>query len=393
VPEILYLQFTNPTAYPPLEHGALILQRRGWRVRFLGVRWPESGNFRFPAELRGTVSLLPVPPPGWRQKLFYGRFLLRALVEALRRRPRWCYVSDPMAAPAGLLLRLLGFRVIYHEHDSPEDGPHSGFEAVIRWCRRELARRAHLNVLPQDARCRLFRAATGTQRPVLRVWNCPMREEVRPEDRPVRCPEDPLGIYYHGSINLTRVPLALIEAAGRTDLPVLLRVVGYETAGSRGVSEILRQAAREQGDLVQLEMEGAVPDREALFARMAGMHLGWIAYDERGADLNLRHLAGASNKAFDYLAAGLPLIVNDSPEWRELFVDSGVARCCRADDPDAIAVVFRWAYENPKEVAAMGSMGRRRILQEWNYEAQFSPVVAVLERKYTESDPRSGKAT
>ena len=34
---ILYVQYTNPGAYPPLEHSARILADRGWKVHFLGT--------------------------------------------------------------------------------------------------------------------------------------------------------------------------------------------------------------------------------------------------------------------------------------------------------------------------------------------------------------------
>ena len=34
---ILYVQFTNPAAYPPLEHSARILADAGWDVMFLGT--------------------------------------------------------------------------------------------------------------------------------------------------------------------------------------------------------------------------------------------------------------------------------------------------------------------------------------------------------------------
>jgi hypothetical protein len=34
--KILYLQYTNPAAYPPLEHNSRILANEGWQVLFLG---------------------------------------------------------------------------------------------------------------------------------------------------------------------------------------------------------------------------------------------------------------------------------------------------------------------------------------------------------------------
>ena len=380
MPEILFLQFTNPTLYPPLIQSALILQRRGWSTRFLGVRWPW-GNFSFPDHFVGELELLSAPAPGWRQKLFYLRFQAWSVLQALLHQPRWIYVSDPMATPAGLLLSLMGFQVAYHEHDSPDDGARSAFERIVMWCRRQLVRRARFNVLPQESRCHLFQASTGTKKPILCVWNCPRLSEVSPVPRPVRRPDQPLGIYYHGSINLTRFPLALIEAAGATGLPIRLRVVGYETVGSLGASDTLRRAVQRYGGHLQLELPGPM-SREQLFTQMHEMHLGWVAYREDCADLNLRHLAGASNKAFDYLAGGLPLICNDSPEWVALFCSQGVALSCNPSIADTIGDQLVWAYNNPLDVLNMGATGRRLVASDWNYESQFAQVERHLGRYF-----------
>lgn len=375
--EILYLQFTNPTLYPPLIHSALILQGYGWSTRFLGVRWPW-GNFSFPDHFAGDLELLSAPAPGWRQKLFYFRFQVWSVLQALLHQPRWIYVSDPMATPAGLMLSLMGFQVAYHEHDSPDDGPRSAFERILMWCRRQLARRARFSVLPQQYRCQLFQASTGTTKPILCVWNCPRLSEASPVPRRARRPDQPLGIYYHGSINLTRLPLALIEAAGATGLPICLRVVGYETVGSQGASDTLRRAAQLFGPRMQLELLGPMSRSDKLFIQMDEMHLGWIAYSEDSADLNLRHLAGASNKAFDYLAAGLPLFCNKSTEWQDLFAEPGYALACDANRIDSIAEQLLWAFANPQMLADMGEAGRIKAKINWNYECQFKPVTDLI---------------
>jgi glycosyltransferase involved in cell wall biosynthesis len=111
---------------------------------------------------------------------------------------------------------------------------------------------------------------------------------------------------------------------------------------------------------------------------MVGMHVGWINFINRTGEVNLSHLVGASNKAFDYLAAGLPLIVREDSEWRETFEIPGYAKSCDPNDADAIAAVLRWFYENPVEAAAMGRAGQQRTREEWNYERQFAPVIKLL---------------
>jgi glycosyltransferase involved in cell wall biosynthesis len=377
--KILYVQHANPGAFPPVEYSSKILAEAGFEVRLLGVHSQGTETLRLPSHPRIAAEVLPYTAPGWRQKIAYAWFILRSVVLAIGWKPDWIYVSDFMAAPAGLILkRLLGARVIYHEHDSPVDGPdQSGFFRRLLKARNLLAQSADLVVLPQEQRIRLFKDSTGTLRPVLQVWNCPMRIETLGDVSRQRQPGEPLSVYFHGSLNLDRIPLALIEGAGRSGIPVRLRVVGYETIGSRGTSDTLRKAVEKAGGLVTLELPGPV-SRHALAQQMVGMHVGWINFINRTGEINLSHLVGASNKAFDYLAAGLPLIVREDSEWRETFEIPGYAKSCDPNDADAIAAVLRWFYENPVEAAAMGRAGQQRTREEWNYERQFAPVIKLL---------------
>jgi spore maturation protein CgeB len=98
-----------------------------------------------------------------------------------------------------------------------------------------------------------------------------------------------------------------------------------------------------------------------------------------GKNLNLRFLPGASNKAFDYLAAGLALIVPDRIEWQQMYVEPGYALACSPNDPASLASVLHWCLEHSDKLRAMGERGRQRILSEWNYDQQFQPVLEYIE--------------
>ena len=95
-------------------------------------------------------------------------------------------------------------------------------------------------------------------------------------------------------------------------------------------------------------------------------------------DLNEQNMTGASNKAFDYLACGLPVIVSNLTDWRTMYVDTGVGLACDPDDPASIAAAVQWFLDHPDQMRAMGERGRRRILENWNYETQFAPVLSRL---------------
>ena len=127
-------------------------------------------------------------------------------------------------------------------------------------------------------------------------------------------------------------------------------------------------------------MLGEVPLRADLLAhcRRADVGLAFMPKQDRG-DINESNMTGASNKPFDYLANGLALLVSERPDWRTMFADSGLGLACNQDDPASIAAALRWFLEHPVEMRAMGERGRRRIADDWNYEAQFRPVQEWIE--------------
>ena len=90
-------------------------------------------------------------------------------------------------------------------------------------------------------------------------------------------------------------------------------------------------------------------------------------------------MVGASNKAFDYMACGLPLLVSDLPEWVSTFVKPGYALACDPNDPDSIEAALRWFLDHPDERREMGRRCRDKIQQGWNYETRFADVLAAIE--------------
>jgi glycosyltransferase involved in cell wall biosynthesis len=375
---IAYIQYTNPAAYPPLEHSSRILADNGWRVLVLGIGVQGIESFRFPAHDNITFRQLPVCAPGWRQKFHYGRFVAWAIFWTLASRSCRVYASDQLSCPVGLLLSFVpGIRVLYHEHDSPTpDGELSRFMRLVLWARTKLARRAALCILPNDRRAEQFTREVGRGVPVARVWNCPSRNEVNTS--PLSTTDNILRVIYQGSIVPVRLPATMIEALAMLPERVQLRVIGYETIGHKGYVAQLQALADKLGVAGRVEFVGAVPTRAEMLEHCREGHVGLAFMSKTSADINEQFMTGASNKPFDYLACGLALLVSDLPDWRAFYVDAGCARAVDSDNASSIASALRHLLDHPDELRAMGKSGRQRILAEWNYETQFASVFQQL---------------
>jgi len=371
LPRVLYVVYANPAAYPPLEHGAHVLAANGAHVRFLGTVGSDDVRRLSPAD-GVEQDLVPFQPEGWQQKAHYAGFVWRAARLARAWQPHWVYASDVLSAmPALMAARVARARLVYHEHDAPAVAGGSGFMQLARRARTAVATRAEVRIVPSRGRAEQFTAETGAD-DVTVVLNTPLRREqvARTHHPEPSC----LCLAYHGSIVPARLPAAVLHALQRLPSGVTLRIAGYETVGHRGYIQYLVGLAAELRLGDRVTFAGTAPTRAELLAGTAMGDVGLALMPLDTADFNEQTMAGASNKPFDYLACGLGLLVADRPEWRELFVDAGVARTCDPDAPDSIAEAVNWFLRHSDELARMGERGRRLIDSEWNYEAQFASV-------------------
>lgn len=381
---ILYIQYTNPASYPPLQHSSRILADAGWQVLFLGIGAHGSDALRFPPHPDITVRRLSFQPSGWHQKLHYIWFTAWVLFWVLRWQPAWVYASDVLSCPVSLLVSYFpGLNVVYHEHDPPTVNPQSAsrtsrFMRWALWARRRLAVQVRLCIFPSEQLANHYlQSVTGTPRTHI-VWNCPRREEVAPVRAP-SAPDGALNLLYHGSISPPRLSSTVLTALSMLPDCVRLRVMGYETTGHVGYVGELQRIASELGISERIEFLGVVP-RSTLLESCRECDVG-LAMVPIKCDSLLRPMVGGSNKPFDYLACGLPVLVSNLPDWRATYVEPGYGLACDPHDPESIAAALRWFLEHPAEMRAMGERGRQRILQEWNYERQFQPVFESLSGK------------
>jgi glycosyltransferase involved in cell wall biosynthesis len=373
---IVYIQYTNPAAYPPLERSSRLLADDGWDVLVLGLLRPGTEALRFPRHARISERYVFNAASGWRLRLHYLWFVAWVLIWTLRWRARWVYASDLLSCPIALLIGLVPWiRILYHEHDEP--APRNGVMAKAQRSVRQLAsRRADLRVLPNAARADFFEQTVCGGKPTLRVWNCPSTTEVGPP-RNAKSDAQSVCVVYSGSVTPGRLPLPLLEAMASLPGRIRLRVVGYATIGYPDYIDELKDAAKELGIAPDVEFLGVMP-RHQLHAVWSDADVGLALHPTRSANHNTRWMVGASNKPFDYMANGLALMVSDVTEWRQTFVTTGFGVASDPDDPASLANALHWLAEHPAETRAMGERGRQQIATRWNYETEFAQVMAQL---------------
>jgi hypothetical protein len=364
---ILYIQYTNPGAYPPILHSSSMFVKRGFQVGMLGVETPATAEL-FPPDLKGRWSRNISSRSAW---LRFVKFNWIVLYSAMHHDVRVVYGSDLMTCGALCLVKLFrpSLFLVYHEHDSPS-APFGFKGRVLVQMRRWILKRASLVVFPGKARVQEVLGKESNRKNIRVVLNCPSSLEVatdRSRQQQARI-NGLIEVYYHGTIVPNRLPLNVCKAI-ISDGRFRLNVAGYETLSSGGWLEEIMIYSQEKSLHEGFRYLGAHP-RPQLTNLMKDMHVGLALVPRIPDDVNERTMAGPSNKPFDYLSSGLSVVCTDRAEWKDLFGREEQVFFCYPEEPKSVIE----AIINARNATPFDPMD---LLQGngWTYEQQFSPVL------------------
>ena len=92
-----------------------------------------------------------------------------------------------------------------------------------------------------------------------------------------------------------------------------------------------------------------------------------------------------AGKAFEYMAAGLPLILSDFPLMRELFEPLHCALFVDPLQPAAIAEAMTWILKNPQQAELMGARGKAAVATRFIWQGQATKLLRFYEALMTHS--------
>lgn len=141
--------------------------------------------------------------------------------------------------------------------------------------------------------------------------------------------------------------------------------------------------------------DGSQSDFEARVAELGLQDrvrtIGWMAATDafrevEQADIGLvmfqpgfrSHTDSLPHKLFDYMLAGLPVIVPDfGAEVAGIVRDAACGLLVDPSDPDAVAHALGTLARNAPERRRMGDNGRRSVIEKYNWEAEAGRLVAM----------------
>jgi glycosyltransferase involved in cell wall biosynthesis len=287
------------------------------------------------------------------------------------------HFHDVELVPVGLLLRLRGNRVVYDIHeDYPRDMLSKYY--LPGWLRTPIGKAVEAL---ENFAARRFSALVITtphiaqrfqhlNEQVVTVQNFPVLGEVADCVSEVPWQQREAAVAYIGNITIVRCIREMIHAIDL--LPensgAELRLAGnYSPESLRNELAALPgwKRVRELGYLNRKEVKRALSRVKA----------GLVLFRPEPNYVN-----AYSNKMFEYMAAGIPVIASDFPLWREIVQEPGCGILVNPLDPQAIADAIEYVLNNPQEAQAMGHRGRRAVEERYNWENEEKKLLALYNK-------------
>ena len=198
------------------------------------------------------------------------------------------------------------------------------------------------------------------------------RQKPLPSDNPVLSGKRVL--VYLGTLDRVRQIEILFSmlAIIRQQVPNILLVLAGDTEDSTH-REWLKQEAQKLGVMQHILWTGWLPMQEA-WRYVAAAEIG-LSPVPRGYLLDM----SSPTKAVEYMALGLPVLMNDNPDQMQVLQESG-AGICVALSPELFAKSSVMLLNNPEKGREMAMLGRAYVAEKRGYESIASMVAIRYEQ-------------
>lgn len=82
-------------------------------------------------------------------------------------------------------------------------------------------------------------------------------------------------------------------------------------------------------------------------------------------------------KVYEYMAAGIPYVCSDFPDWRKVAEDSGAGICADPGKTDEIRNAIRFLLNNREKAQEMGRRGRQYVMQNCNWANEEKSLLTL----------------
>ena len=304
----------------------------------------------------------------------YIEYIIRTVWEYKDKNFDAFHAHDLETLPAAFFLAKLNSKpVIYDSHELyVEQGRHSQLRKLVwRTIEKALAPRVTATFMETGSRARIYAERYDVEQPMV-LMNCQYlniekRQNMFRELLAIK--DDERIMLYQGGIEQDRgcdQLLASMQYLERTALVFL---------GNGGYKEILRKKAAMHPKSEKIFVLDAVP-WEHLAAYTASADIGVFPLQ----NVSLQYYYALSNKLFEFLSAGLPVVFSDFPEMHKIIVENNVGLVIDETDPEAIAAAVKTILNDNELYAEMSRNAVRIVKEKYNWDIEVQKLCSVYDK-------------
>lgn len=233
------------------------------------------------------------------------------IFQMIKSQPDIVHAHDVNTLPTGWLVSVLTRSpLIYDAHEISTDREgYASFRSIVGWVEKHLMPRAAASITTTDTRAKFFARAYGVPRPLV-LQNRPRYESVERSQRirnELNLQETWPIVLYQGGLQQGRGLERLVEAAAQVSNSYFVFI------GGGRIESVLKELAHSLGLENRVYFIPTVSLAD-LPSYTASADIGVQPIE----NTCLNHLSTDSNKLFEYMMAGLPVVASSLPEIRTL---------------------------------------------------------------------------
>lgn len=295
--------------------------------------------------------------------------VLKIGVRALLVKSKIYHFHDPELIPVGLVLKIVGRKVIYDSHEDVAKQILSKYWIPIYL--RDIVSYLFNKFEKNSSR---FFDAVITATPMIKnrflgynsnievINNYPLLEEMNTS---LPCNDKQKTICYIGGISKIRGIEELIKSLEFTDCKLVLAGNFSDTAFEKKIKTLKGWE--------KVDYRGMV-NREGVYEILSCSMAGVVTF------LPLpNHVDAQPNKMFEYMSAGVPVICSHFPLWKQIIDGNKCGLCVDPSNVSEISKAINYVVGHVSESKQMGINGKKAVLEKYNWSKESFKLVSLYE--------------
>jgi len=331
--------------------------------------WEKRDNFNI---YRITVHLRYLLPKG--QLFFFLKYIEYILqnIKKLRKKKFDVYhAHDLETLPAGYILSLIHKKpLVYDSHELYVDCVQHNSLARKFWYYMEkfLSSKTTVTIMETKSRAKIFSQRYSVKPPTV-IMNCQylnLSIKTNVLRKRLHIPTKEKIILYQGQIAPSRGVDVLLKSIEFLDNAVLVFL------GPGDYKEEIRMKVERNKKRNKIFVLNPVPWEElATYTASADIGVFPLQND------SLHYYYALSNKLFEYLSSGLPVVFSDFPEMRKIIIENEVGFVVDETDPVAIADAISRILNNPTLYKKMSDNAKRIVKEKYNWAIEGKKLLTI----------------